>query len=112
MPTEWSAGAGLLGPLDLGIQRACSGVRPATATLTGTNQSSFVWVERSWARRTSRRDVGLGAFGAGVAEGAAAGAAVWARAGAAARIRVRAKAGARMGGIVTRRSCDWFVMAC
>src|SRR6185437_401270 len=103
MPTEWSAGAGLLGPLDLGIQRACSGVRPATATLTGTNQSSLLWVERSWARRTSRREVGLGALAAGAG-------AVWARAGAAARIRVRAKAGARMGGIVTRRSCAWLVM--
>src|SRR5579864_8955866 len=66
MPTEWSAGAGLAAPpSDLGIHLACSGVRLATAMLMGTNHSSLLWVERSWARRTERR-VGGAAGGFGV----------------------------------------------
>jgi len=50
---------GIFGSLGWGIQRACSGVRPATAVLTGTNHSALLWVERSCSRRMERRLAGL-----------------------------------------------------
>src|ERR1700761_540415 len=89
MPTEWLALGSSLPAAFSGTHLACSGVRPATAVLTGVNHSAVLCVDRSSLSRMER------SVGAGLATG------VWAMAREA-KARGRTKARRRMLGIVAR----------